>query len=105
MIDGLLIYDERVIIPRYMRLDTLKVIHEGHLGISKCRSRSKTTVWWPVLSKEIEEMVSACHTCAKVRPESTKETLMAASFPSRPWETVGIDLFELNGKLYIAIVD
>ena len=49
-------------------------------------------------------MVSTCHTCAKVRPEP-KETLMAASFPSRPWERVGIYMFELNGKVYIVIVD
>ena len=61
-------------------------------------------VWWPGLSKEIEQIVSACHTCAKVRP-APKETLMAASSPSRPWERVGIDLFELNGKVYIVIVD
>ena len=48
-------------------------------------------------------MVSTCHTCAKVRPEP-KETLMSASFPSRPWERVGMDLFKL-GKLYLVIVD
>ena len=49
-------------------------------------------------------MVSTCHTCAKVRPEP-KETLMAVSFPSHPWERVGIDLFELHGKVYIVMVD
>ena len=49
-------------------------------------------------------MVSTCHTCAKIRPEPT-ETLMAASFRSRPWERVGTDLFELNDKVYIVIVD
>ena len=90
--------------PRCMRLDTLKIIHEGHIGISKCRSRANQAVWWPGLSKQIEKMVSACHTCAKVRSEP-KETLMSASFPSCPWERVGVDLFELHGKVYIVIVD
>ena len=103
-IGDLLLYDERIVIPRCMRLETLKIIHEGHLGISKCRARANTAVWWPGLSKEIYEMVSTCHTCAKFRPEH-KETLMSASFPSRPWERVGMDLFELNGKLYLVIVD
>ena len=104
IINGLLLYDERIVMRRCMRLDTLKIIHEGHLGISKCRSRANQAVWWPGLSKQIEEMVSACHTCAKVRPEP-KETLMSATFPSRPWERVGVDLFELHGKVYIVIVD
>ena len=93
-----------MVMPRCVRLDTLKIIHEGHLGISKCRSRANQAVWWPGLSKQIDEMVSASHTCAKVRPEP-KETLVSASFASRPWERVGIDLFELNGKVYIVIVD
>ena len=104
IVNDLLLYDERIVMPRCMRLDILKTIHEGHLGISKCRSRANQAVWWPGLSKQIEEMVSACHTCAKVRPEP-KETLMSASFPSRPWERVGVDLFELHGKVYIVIVD
>ena len=30
---------------------------------------------------------------------------MSASFPSHPWERVGVDLFELHGKVYIVIVD
>ena len=34
-----------------------------------------------------------------------KETLMSASFPSRPWERVGVDLFELHGKVYIVVDD
>ena len=103
-IGDLLLYDERIVIPRCMRLETFKIIHEGHLGISKCRVRANTAVWWPGLSKEIYKMVSTCHTCAKVRPEP-KETLVSASVPSRPRERVGMDLFEFNGRLYLVIVD
>ena len=104
IVNDLLLYDERIVMPRCMPLDTLKTIHEGHLGISKCRSRANQAVWWPGLSKQIEEIVSACHTYAKVRPEP-KETLMSASFSSRPWERVGVDRFELYGKVYIVVVD
>ena len=35
IINDLLLYDERIVMPRCMRLDTLKIIHEGHLGISQ----------------------------------------------------------------------
>ena len=46
----------------------------------------------------IEQMVSKCVTCAKDRPVPT-EPLMASSFPSRPWERLAMDLFELHGSL------
>ena len=33
IINDLLLYDEPIVMPRCMRLDTLKTIHEGNLGI------------------------------------------------------------------------
>jgi hypothetical protein len=71
-----------------MRLDILDRIHTGHLGIAKCRARARDSVCWPRLSTAIQEMVSKCNTCAKVRQDQ-KEPLMSSSFPSRPWERYG----------------
>ena len=104
IVDDLLLCDERIVIPRSMRLDVLDRIHTGHLGITKCRARARTSVWWPGLSTQIENMVANCSTCAKDRPEP-KEPLMSASFPSRPWERLAADLFELEGKVYLIVVE
>ena len=49
-------------------------------------------------------MISRCITCAIHRQE-TKEPLMSSSFPTRPWERVGMDLFEHKGKLFLIVVD
>ena len=84
-----------------MRLQILDCIHTGHLGITKCRPRARTSVWWPGLSKQIE---AQCVTCAKGRP-TPKDPLMPDSFPSRPWERIATDLFELNGKVYLIVTD
>ena len=65
IVDDLLLYDERIVIPRAMRIDILDRIHQGHLGITKCRPRARTSVWKPGLSTLIERMVSMCVTCAK----------------------------------------
>ena len=53
---------------------------------------------------QIENMVTNCSNCAKDRPEPT-EPLMSSSFPSRPWERLAADLFELAGKVYLIVVD
>ena len=104
VVDDLLMYDDRLVIPRGMRLQILDCIHTGHLGITKCRSRARTSVWWPGLSKQIEDLVAQCVTCAKDRP-TPKEPLMSASFPSRPWERIATDLFELNWKVCLILTD
>ena len=44
VVDNLLMYDDRLVIPRGMRLQILDCIHTGHLGITKCQSRARTSV-------------------------------------------------------------
>ena len=104
VIDDLLLYDERIVIPRVLRLDILERLHQGHLGITKCRAKARHSVWWPGLSKSVEEMISRCTTCA-IHSQETKEPLMTSSFPTRPWERLGMDLFEYQGKMFLIVVD
>lgn len=104
LLDELLVYDDRIVMPVSQRLDALQRVHEGHLGITKCRSRARAVMWWPFMSKAIQDMVVQCQTCARVRPPP-RETLLPSTFPSRPWERVGTDLFKHQGRDYILMVD
>jgi transposase InsO family protein len=102
--EDLLLFDDRLVIPRDLRLDILNRLHEGHLGITKTRAFATTCVWWPNISSHIEETVNKCNTCAIHRPER-KEPLLPSSFPERPWSRLGMDLFELKGKTFLVVVD
>ena len=104
IVDDLLLFDDCLVIPRCLRLDTLNRLHEGHLGITKCRALARSSVWWPYISSDVEEMVHKCSTCAIHHPEQ-KEPLLPSSFPDRPWARLGMDLLEFNGRTYLAIVD
>ncbi|XP_046855956.1 uncharacterized protein K02A2.6-like [Xenia sp. Carnegie-2017] len=101
---GMLMKDSRLIIPSSLRLDILEKIHAGHQGIRKCRERARESVWWPGLSKHIENMVTDCSICCKYR-ENHAEPLLTTCFPQRPWQKVATDLFEHSGKNYVLVVD
>ncbi|GFR70641.1 Pol polyprotein [Elysia marginata] len=104
IVDDLLLHNDRIVIPRDMRLEMLNKLHESQFGIPKCRALAQTSVWWPNVSSQIEDMVKKCSVCTKLKP-ATKEPLMAASFPDRPWSRVAMDLFDLHGKTYLLVVD
>ena len=87
-----------------MRLDILNKIHTGHLGITKCRERARTLVWWPGMSKQVEDLVKNCQVCIKQR-QNKAEPLISSVLPERPWQNICADLFELNGKTYLIVVD
>ena len=49
--------------------------------------------------------VSTCEACRKYERGQTKETLTSHETPSRTWQFVAADLFELNEKSYLVTVD
>nr|XP_055074185.1 uncharacterized protein K02A2.6-like [Misgurnus anguillicaudatus] len=102
--NGLLLNGIRIVIPASLQAEMLQKLHEGHLGITKCRERAKQSVWWPGLSKELTKMIENCDTCARERT-NLREPMLPTDFPSRPWSTVGADLFQKDGKVYLVVVD
>ena len=103
IVDDLLLYDERLVIPVNLRMDMLNKIHHGHLGMTKCRARAQQSVWWPGLSLAIQDLVGNCQTCKEQLPDQ-REPLMASPLPDKAWERVGSDLFEYRAKTYLLMV-
>lgn len=102
--EDLLLYGNRIVVPKSLQAMTLQKIHNGHQGIQRCRLHTSSAVWWPGVSKDIERVVTSCPICAKASTPH-KEPLMYSPLPNHPWEKVGSDLFELNGATYLLVVD
>ena len=43
--------------------------------------------------------------CNKYQPAQPKLPIMQPDLPARPWEKLGTDIFEFNGKKYLMVVD
>lgn len=95
---------DRIVIPSVMRIEMLDRVHDGHQGISKCCERAKRAIWWPGSSHQIKDMVTTCRKCVENRT-NPKETLMLTPMPDRPCQIIGTDVFYLNGRHYLIIID
>ncbi len=67
--NGILLRNNRIIIPRQLCEEMLQRLHTGHLGICKSRNRARQSMWWPGMSKEILEMIQRCDICNQNRSQ------------------------------------
>jgi hypothetical protein len=49
VVNGMLLRGTRLVVPKSMRPQILETIHEGHLGIEKCKRRHRVE-WWDTLT-------------------------------------------------------
>ncbi|KAH0816944.1 hypothetical protein GEV33_005847 [Tenebrio molitor] len=101
---GTLFYKDRIVIPEDLRKWCLDLLHDGHFGISRCMSRAKETIWWPGITRHIEDTVNSCEICIKHRQPVT-EPMLSSEIPTRPWQVIGADLAEHENKKYLVIQD
>lgn len=104
-VNGIVLKGNKIVTPASMRKQMLMKIHEGHLGIEKCKRRAREVLYWPQMNQDITEMVQDCTACMVFRPRQQQESLQQHQVPDRPWEKVASDLFTLNGKDYLVVVD
>ena len=104
MQSGLLLKGCQLVIPLSLRGEILDRIHSGHQGITKCRARARQAVWWPGMSREIEEIVRNCATCAK-KNKPHAEPMIPTSLPEYPWQKIATDLMQYKNSMYLLIID
>ena len=103
--DGLILRGEAIIVPPGERKKVLEQIHQGHLGTSKCQYRARQCVYWPGINKDIEQLVEACATCQRHRPQEPRQPLKPTPPPEQPWQQLGADFMTYDGSEYLVIVD
>ena len=96
---------EQLVIPPGLRKEMLDLVHQGHLGMDKCKNRAKRSMAWPGMTTQIEQMIADCDVCLKYQKKNAKEPMIPHSIPDRPWAKVGMDIFTINGQDYLLIVD
>ena len=103
--DGIVLKGTRIVIPPTLHNSVLEKIHYAHQGMEKCKLRAKSSVYWPNMSKDIENIVSKCATCQQHQPAQIKEPLVSHDVPLHAWHTLSTDLFYWEQSTYLLVVD
>ena len=101
----MLLKDNHIIVPKSMRTDVLKLIHEGHLVVSKCRLRARTSIYWPSVNDDISDIVGQCETCQLSQFRNQEKPIVSVKIVSIPWTKHCVDLCELNERHNLVLID
>lgn len=102
---GIIVYLDRIVIPKSLQDDIISRLHAGHQGIQSCRKLAAQSVWWPTINVDIEKTIQTCAVCETNRASKPFEPLKPTVLPDGPWHKIGIDAFELDKVNYLVAVD
>ena len=96
---NLLIYQNRIIIPKNARKFILRLLHVSHAGISRTKKLANDRYYWPAMSSDIKSMVESCEDCLKYLPSKEKTNDQNVTISMYPMEQVSTDLFTVTGTI------
>lgn len=103
--DGVIFCNDLVFIPCGLRSEMLSRVHEGHLGIDRCKRRARDVMFWAGMSRDVERKVRQCRVCAESRARPQREPMIPHTIPQLPWNKIGSDIFEYSKKSYLILTD
>ena len=69
--DGVLLYNDRTVIPPSARPRVLQVLHSAHQGVTGKTLWAEQSVFWPGMSEGIRNTRAACSTCHIIAPSQS----------------------------------
>eukprot|EP00731_Ephydatia_muelleri_P001377 Em0001g1377a len=78
--DGCILWGSRVVVLPPGRVPIIKILHDGHPGVSRMKSLARSVVWWPGLDAELEAKVkSSTNGLAERAVQTVKNALRKTS--------------------------
>ena len=104
--DGILFMGVRAVIPKKLQQRILRMLHQGHPGITRMKMLARQSVYWHGIDRDIESMVKTCDACQKAAKMPIKNTLSPWPEPSQAWERIHIDFAgPMENSMFLVVVD
>ena len=100
-----LMYDDRLVIPKGIRDRVLDVLHVAHQGRSSMLHRVAQTVFWPGYTADIEKRRAGCHACNTIAPSQQQVPVEQSEPPTTPFKSIVAYFFDLAGIHFLVTVN
>ena len=104
-VDGVILYNDRVLIPPPLRQNVLTTLYSAHQGTSTMTSRAESSVFWPGITKDIQSIRDNCSQCHRNAPSNPSAPPTPPTLPVYPFQCICADYFTNKGVSYLVIVD
>ena len=105
VVDGILLREDRVIIPSLLQADIIQLAHECHMGIDKTVKLIRETCWFPNMHSMVSDYVNSCIGCQAAIPNTPPVPLQPNFMPERPWQKLHADFKgPIGAQYYLHIV-
>ena len=85
VLDGLVLKGSHIVIPESCRDEILDQLHEGHFGIDRTKLRTRDSVYWPSINKDIECLVKTCDLYQEHSHRNNKDAGILRDIPIKAW--------------------
>ena len=103
--NGVVMFKERIVVPKKLRQEVLNILHSAHQGTKGMRDRASNCVYWPGLNNSIDQMRQNCKFCDSISPSQARQPLKPLPPSTYPFEFICVDAFMLRGREYLVVAD
>ena len=104
-VDGVVMYNERIVIPPSLCSDVLESLHAAHQGVSSMVSRAEHSVFWPGITPAITDLRNRCNDCNRMAPSQPSAPPFHQTLPVYPFQCICSDFSTYKGISYLVSVD
>ena len=97
----------RIVVPKSMRPEILRLIHLSHAGLGKTRKLAHQYFYWRDLNSQIREMIDSCDICNTFKASNPVQVIKPVDSEAcaYPMSHLCLDIFSYQNNDYLSLVD
>ena len=103
--DGVILYDDRVVLPLLLRRKVLSILHGAHQGVSAMERRAGSIVFWPGMTTDIHAVRDSFVHFNRNAPSQAATPAILPNPAATPFEKVLADYFDYGARHFLVMGD